>query len=134
MGSEASSIKESLTRFRSTSTSTQLQGPPSEWSHRSLPFLAPVQQPSRNLRATPPTFIDLTQIDQDVEDEAPTPRPASRSPSSADLLPLTRRSELAHLPAIAPPVAIDESENLFSRERMTQVLGGSHQPLIVRCV
>ncbi|KAG2023359.1 hypothetical protein CC2G_001021 [Coprinopsis cinerea AmutBmut pab1-1] len=75
-------------------------------------------------------LIDLAQIDEGAgeEDQAPTPRPAY---TGLESIPAPRRRELASLPVIIPAVAISDLDNAFSRDFMSNVLGGSIQPLIV---
>ncbi|KAJ2928897.1 hypothetical protein H1R20_g8267, partial [Candolleomyces eurysporus] len=88
-------------------------------------------QPLRTLPKIPSAAVlyDLTAEDKASEDNAPTPRPASSPVLS---LPASRQKEISRFPLVLPSVAVKDSENAFSRDFMTTVLGGSIQPLIVR--
>jgi len=74
--------------------------------------------------------IDLTEINEE-EDQAPTPRPVFSAPSR---MPPSRRDGFANIPEIIPGIRLLDSDNGFSRKSMTEALGGSIQPLIVRQV
>lgn len=98
--------------------------------------------PSSQRRAAPPKIGDLTVIDltknEDktiAEDDVHTPRPSDYAPAECSM-PAARRNQLAAFPVVEvnPDIGMGEGENAFSRDFMAKVLGGSIQPLVVRCV